>query len=69
MTAEIHERRHKTPRAKETYRFDRRNHSDLNRDTKDWYGVETKPGPEYPPLVKRTSKRGETHYVELWPRE
>jgi len=52
------------PRARETYRFDRRrNHSDLNRDRKTWYGVQGKLRPEPPAFTLKTSERGETHYV------
>lgn len=61
-------RKAKVARKSRTYRSWRRNNSDLNRDRKEWYGVETKPMPQnhYIPLVKKTSERGETHYVELW---
>lgn len=62
----IRDRKIGTPRAKETYRFDRRNHSDLNRDRKNWIGVEGKLRKEPPPLTLKTSLRGETHYVRLW---
>lgn len=58
-------RKVKKPRATETYRFDRRNHSILNRDNKTWYGVEAKLRKEPPQLIIKTSQRGETHYVEL----
>lgn len=63
------------PREKSTYRADRRNHSILNRDRKsskssgfaNWYGVETKSSSlEQPPLALKTSKRGETHYEQVW---
>lgn len=55
------------PREKSTYRADRRNHSILNRDKKNWYGVEAKPNSlEHPPLAIKTSKRGETHYERVW---
>ena len=59
----IRQRRVGKPRPTETYRFDRRNHSDLNRDRKTWYGVQGKLRPEPPQLILNTSKRGETHYV------
>ena len=65
MTDMVRERRPKFPRPMETYRFDRRNHSDLNRDRKTWYGVSGKLRPEPPPLILKTSKRGETHYVSI----
>ena len=55
-----------TPRNDLTYRANRRNHSNLNRDEKDWLGTETKLRPEPVPLTLKTSARGETHYVELW---
>jgi len=46
----------------ETYRSRRRNRA---RKPEDWQGVETKLRPEPPALTRVTSKRGETHYVEL----
>lgn len=59
------------PRKVETYRADRRNHSILNRDKKNWYGVEAKLRPEPPPLIITMSSAkakhpGETHYTTLW---
>lgn len=57
------------PRREESYRWYRRNFSVLNRDTKNWIGVEAKPPEEHPPLVLKTSDRGETHYVQLWKKE
>lgn len=54
------------PRAKQTYRWWRKNNSVLNRDKKDWEGVEAKYVDIHPPLIKITSKRGETSYRELW---
>jgi len=59
MVREQRRRQLGIPRDTAEYRFWRRN----NRIS--WNGVETK-RKEHPPLVKKTSRRGETHYVELW---
>lgn len=56
-----------TPRAKETYRFDRRNHSILNRDEKNWHGTETKLRPEPGGFILDRSDRGETHFIPAPP--
>jgi hypothetical protein len=62
------------PRREETYRWYRRKYSILNRDKKNWIGVEAKPPKEHPPLVLKIAGEnakhpGETHYVPLWPKD
>lgn len=61
-------RQARTPRPVETYRWWRRNNSDLNRDRKNWYGVEPDRYAEQPLLVGRLSERGERSYREMNPR-
>ena len=48
------------PRKTKDYRFWRRNNAIS------WKGVESVKQEEHPPLVKKISKKGEVHYVELW---
>lgn len=62
------------PRREESYRWYRRNYSVLNRDNKNWIGVEAKPPVEHPPLVmviasEKAKYPGEIHYRQLWPKE
>lgn len=55
----------KTPRHYSTYRGYRRVHSILGYPDRDWFGVEAKPHTDYPILIKKTSERGEVHYIEV----
>jgi hypothetical protein len=51
---------HEVPRSASSYRGFRKNNSIA------WKGVEADKTKAHPPLVKKVSDRGETHYVELW---
>lgn len=64
----MRERNRGTPRPVETYRWWRRANSDLNRDRKNWYGVEPDSYAVQPILVGRISERGERSYREVDPK-
>ena len=61
LSSEIKHREYGTPRDTSNYRFWKRNNAVK------WYGVKPdQSSKKHPPLVKKVSERGETHYVELW---
>lgn len=57
---EAEKRTANTPRSRYTYR------SWLRNNAVTWKGVEPDATQKHPPLIKKISKKGETHYVELW---